>query len=286
MATPASTPLSKLPSAPTPPGEWHHPRLAEINQRKQAASFDDSKLRIIIYSSILLFLSFLLPSYIHLSRMLVSSLSPLLKLYANVISRFQLSSSYQLAATWTLRFFRLTVAFNGLNALRPLLPIGPKDDLSDIPLTPRQRTLLGLSPLATPPTPGSTYITPPRYVRSTPRAVSASSSRAATVGSSPFGRSVSGSPVTGSPLRSGGSFSGSFSGSPANGLVRRATVAGNKRWSLGSGSGVVGLEDSVFGSAPSTPTPSGGQRGVSVALNNKWLYKRQHGSPSGSTKYI
>lgn len=119
-------------------------------------------------------------------------------------------------------------------------------------------------------------------MRSTSRAVSATSSRAATVGSSPFGRSVSGSPVAGSPLRSGGSFSGS----PASGLVRRATVAGNKRWSLGSSGGITGLEDSVFATSPSTPTPSGGQRGVSVALNNKWLYKRQHGSPGGSTKYI
>jgi hypothetical protein len=112
--------------------------------------------------------------------------------------------------------------------------------------------------------------------------VSASSSRAATLGSSPLGHSVSGSPVTaGSPLR-GSVFS---SGGPANGLVRRATTGGNgKRWSLGSSPAVAALEESVF--APASPTPSAGQRGVSVALSNKWLYKRQHGSPGGSTKYI
>jgi hypothetical protein len=89
--------------------------------------------------------------------------------------------------------------------------------------------------------------------------------------------------------------SGGSGTSSAGGLVRRATTGGNaKRWSLGgsgSNSPLAALEDSVFGTSmnvPSTPTPSGGtgaQRGVSVGLNNKWLYKRQHGSP-GQGKYI
>lgn len=197
-----------------------------------------------------------------------------------------MNSLAQQIATWLLRLFRLVVACNGYFAIQPILPFGRKDDFSDIPLTPRQRELMGLPPSSTPPTPGSTYITPPRFVRNTSRAVSATSSRAATVGSSPLNYSLSGSPLSGSPLRQGPFGSGgSFSGSPANGLVRRATVAGGKRWSLGAGnSPLAGMEESVFG--PSSPSPAGGQRGVSVALNNKWLYKRKHGSPGGSTNYI
>jgi nucleoporin POM34 len=153
--------------------------------------------------------------------------------------------------------------------------------MEDIPLTPRQRELLGLPPSSQPATPGSTYITPPRYTRSTPRSTS---SRAALAGSSPFRRSLSGSPMAASPLTGGGIGAGSpFASSPGSGspYVRKAT---RKRYSLG---------DSVFGtpgvildesstSLPGSPSPTGPQRGVSVSLNNKWLYQKQkeRGSPS------
>jgi nucleoporin POM34 len=206
--------------------------------------------------------------------------------YLTNLCRLQANEQTQLVLVWALRIFQVIVLCNGLLAIRPLLPFGPKDDFSDIALTPRQRELLGLPASSTPPTPGSTYITPPRYVRTTPRAVSATSSRMATAGTSPGTRSTTDSPLG---LRSSTFGSGgSLSASPASGLVRRATVAGSKRWSLGSGAGLKALEDSIFGPTPptpSTPTPNSGQR-ATVALNNKWLYKRQHGSPGGSTKYI
>ena len=68
---------------------------------------------------------------------------------------------------------RLLCAANALIALRPILPyVSQNDEMSDIPLTPSQRALLGLSPstISTPASaqsigPGS-YITPPRYRRS------------------------------------------------------------------------------------------------------------------------
>jgi len=273
MASPATPSSQKttIPPGTNSPGSWQHPRLAEINRRQRATSFDETKRRVLFYSVVILFLSYYIPGYLQLGHYI------------------SLSTTNQWLATWAFRLFRLTVTYNGYQALRPLLPWSKIDDLSDIPLTPRQRSLFGLPATSTPATPGSVGThTPPRYQRSTPRAVSATSSRIATAGSSPYGQSGSGSPLSGSPIRSGGLGSGgSFSGSPANGLVRRATTGGNsKRGSLGSStSRLLEMEDSVFG-APLTPTPSGGQRGVSVALNNKWLYKRQHGSPGGSTKYI
>ena len=191
--------------------------------------------------------------------------------------------SYASAAVWLTQLLRALITVNGLHALQPL--VRTKDDLSDIPLTPNQRALLGLGPSSTPATPGSTYITPPRYTRSTPRS---SSSRAAIAGSSPLGRSISGSSISGSPV-AGRGFSPA-SGSP---LVRKAVHG--KRWSLGdsfSGSpnlgstmGGLGLDESTT-SLPPTPSPSTGQRAVSVSLNNKWLYQRQKASPGGRSQYI
>jgi nucleoporin POM34 len=170
----------------------------------------------------------------------------------------------------------------------------PKDDMSDIPLTPSQRKLLGLGPSSAPPTPGSAYVTPPRYTRSTSR--NSSGSRAANFGSSPLDRSTNGSPIAGSPLAGRGSGSpyglSGFGTSPASGspLVRKA-VAG-RRWSAGGS----GLRDSLRGtefdlgesktSLPGSPSPTtGGQRHASVALNSKWLYQRGKGSPGGRALY-
>jgi nucleoporin POM34 len=160
----------------------------------------------------------------------------------------------------------------------------PKDDMSDIDLTPMQRQLLGLPPSSAPPTPGSAYITPPRYTRSTPQS---SGSRAAIFGSSPFDRSTSGSPISGSPLAGRGTGSpyglSGYGTSPANGspLVRKAVEG--RRWSAGGS----GLRDSIRGSelgSPDSPSPTA-QRGASVSLNSKWLYQRGKGSPGGRALY-
>ena len=147
-----------------------------------------------------------------------------------------------------------------------LLPLIRKpDDVTDIPLTPRQRSLLNLPPSPHPATPDAQFITPPRYSRSTPRTDSAGdrqigstgSSRAATVGS-PLDRSVSGSSLGGpSPL----------------------TAAG--------GVPLLGVNGSPFAH---TPSPGSGSplarkmikgRTASVTLTNKWLYQKRMASPSG-----
>jgi Nuclear pore complex component len=195
-----------------------------------------------------------------------------------------LSASISTGCYYFLWFIRIVFFIHGANALKPLTN---KDDLADIALTPNQRNLLGLP--ATPTTPASgDFHTPPRYARS-----AGGSSRAATVGSSPFTRSVSAS--TGIPLGATPGSAGSSIGAAASPLMRQAMKTGSgKRWSLGASSG---FDESVFGngagSLPATPSPSGstgkgGQRAVSVSLNSKWLYKRQHGgSPSSALgKYI
>jgi nucleoporin POM34 len=161
--------------------------------------------------------------------------------------------------------------------------------MSDIMLTPLQRQLKGLPPSSAPPTPGSAYTTPPKYTRSTPQS---SGSRAAIFGSSPFDRSASGSPISGSPLAGRGPGSpyglSGYGTSPAGGspLVRKAVEG--RRFSAG-GVGLRGSEldfnDSSRSSLPGSPSPSGGQRGASVALNSKWLYQRGKGSPGGRALY-
>lgn len=140
-----------------------------------------------------------------------------------------------------------------------------KDDMSDIPLTPAQRKLLGLPPSSAPPTPGSQYITPPRYAR-TP---------------TPLG----GSPATnagysGSPLAGRGSpLNGSISGSPfspgTSPLLQRATggvSSDSRRHSYGSPSSLG--QSGRIGSAEAPSTPSPASRGTGIGLNSKWLYDK------------
>lgn len=160
-------------------------------------------------------------------------------------------------------------------ALLPL--VRRKDNLVDIPLTPSQRALLGLDPNATPPmTPGTQYITPPRYPRSSAPRSGTPGSRSSSAANSPlsrkdspsFGKQGSESPFT-----------------PSASSLWQKAVGGardsGRRHSYGSpsplGPGGSGKELSVLG-APNPPSPSTG-RGTSVALNSRWLYERGRGSP-------
>jgi len=172
---------------------------------------------------------------------------------------------------WLLGLYNVTVA------LLPL--VKNKDELTDIPLTPSQRSLLGLDPSATPPpTPDTKYITPPRYPRSpTPRNISP-----ATRNNSAYSTPVARSPSYG--REQSDSPTGSLWGQKSMG--RKEYTA--RRSSYGSpsplGPGFGGREGSILG-APSTPSPTTG-RGASVGLNSKWLYNKGRSSSgmySGST---
>jgi nucleoporin POM34 len=151
--------------------------------------------------------------------------------------------------------------------VRPLF--SKKDEMSDIALTPSQRALLGLGPTSAPATPGSAYVTPPRYLRSTSRNHSVGSSRAATVGSEGLDRSVgsgSGTPGFGKSTV----WDSPIAGSP---LARKAM---GKRASLGMGASI---------GDGGSPSPIG-QRNVAVGLSNKFLYQRRVASNGGMTNYV
>ncbi|KAI9850954.1 MAG: hypothetical protein M1838_004739 [Thelocarpon superellum] len=177
---------------------------------------------------------------------------------------------------------RLVLCYNIAAALAPLAR--RKDDLSDIPLTPPQRALLGLDPRASSPvTPGSTYITPPRYHRSSTPGSGTPGSRASSYGSSPL--SGKGSPAN----------AASPGGSPyspmASPLLQKAVAGGSRdltrRNSYASpsplGANATGNNASVMG-LPATPSPSSGKR-ASVGLNSRWLYERGRASPGSPALY-
>ncbi len=150
-----------------------------------------------------------------------------------------------------------------------------KDDISDIPLTPAQRKLLGLPPSSAPPTPDAKYATPPRYAR-TPTPLSASPASKGSYSNSPQAGN-------GSPL---GSISGSPFSPGASPLLQKAAGAagidGLRRYSYGSPSPLgPGGSRMNMAETPSTPSPT--TKGASVGLNNRWLYDRGR-TNSGSSR--
>lgn len=171
----------------------------------------------------------------------------------------------------SLLLLQLFFAFNIFLALYPLYR--PKDDFSDIPLTPTQRALLGMDPTATPPaTPGTTYLTPPRYRMSTSHKASPASRQT--------------SPMSATPTFSERRVSSGPSFSPASSpLFHKAVANGGRdtsgrRQSFGSSS-PLGRSNS-FGEStmsslssigPGTPSPLGGKR-ASLGVSNRWLYER------------
>ncbi|KMU83236.1 hypothetical protein CIHG_01018 [Coccidioides immitis H538.4] len=239
---PSTPKLASIQTVDTPsPGKWRHPHLKEIVQRQNAARFGDTNVRKIVWNgAVLLATGFLGKS---------------LRQYILALGSFLSITTYPNVILFVLRLYFLA---NIATALYPLFR--RKDDILDIPLTPSQRALLGLKPNSTPPTtPGSSYITPPRY------RISSGSRR-------PSPLSPSSSPLSGR---------GSFP------LFQRAVAGGNRgmmrRHSFGSSSsfGRSSLRDSTALRTPSTPSPNGG-RNVNV-LANKWLYEKTRAvSPGGS----
>ncbi|RAK98933.1 NPCC-domain-containing protein [Aspergillus ibericus CBS 121593] len=293
MASPAppSTPKAASAAAATPddsqtPGKWRHPHLNEVVRRQNAGTFGDRNVKRLVWNAIALLATWTFGNSF-------KSYSLLLQ---NII---QLPTYPDLS----LLVLRLIFALNMLVALYPLFR--PKDNFSDIPLTPTQRALLGLDPATQSLTPGSTYVTPPRY------RVSASRN------ASPASRS--GSPLSASASASGRRLSSgaSFSPSPSP-LMQKFVATGGKesgrRPSFGSSTlgrsssfspfkeststfrdststfrdSTSSFRESAFKEstmstistlstmsslAPPTPSPVGGKR-VNLGLSNKWLYER------------
>lgn len=240
---PPSTPTTQTTPSTPQTGTWQHPRFAEISRRQNATTFSDRNVRSVVYNVGSLLCCWMGERFIK-SRFpglvgLVSNLQPYLGYLYNIL--------------------RLLFVLNLFIAVLPLLR--PKDTLTDIPLTPAQRSLLGLPPSSTPPTPGSTYITPPRYARSpAPR----------NSGSNP-GSPVSGSPINGTPSKDGRGSPFTPNASP---LLHKTFNQRRNSYSSPSPLGRAGVE-------PGTPSPSGGGK-ASVALNSKWLYEKGRANQGGT----
>lgn len=159
-----------------------------------------------------------------------------------------------------------------------LLPLfRAKDEITDIPLTPAQRKLLGLAQQPQTSSPSSVYSTPPRYART----MSASPASAGH-GSSRRGERDMESPLSrrGSPLAAGSS-------SPNASPLFHKAVNGNRDELARTGS-AFGLGSSVMsgGGSPS-PSPLGTRgtagtgKSASVGLSQKWIYDKRRNSGNG-----
>ncbi|CRG87298.1 hypothetical protein PISL3812_04315 [Talaromyces islandicus] len=251
IATP-STPKASPNGDGQTPGKWRHPRLHEIIRRQNAATFDGSNVKTIALNTSAIAITLIAESP--------------LRSFAH-----GLDALASIAAYTGLLFVVLRLLFfvNIITALYPLFR--PKDDLSDIPLTPTQRALLGLDPSSTPPvTPGTLYATPPRYRL-------ASGSRAG----SPSSRNTSPVSGTGSPTPR----SASYSPTPTSPLFQKAFANGNResgrRQSFGSSSFNSSLRESTLSALPSTPSPLA-NKGNKLGLSNKWLYEKSRRHSGGN----
>ncbi|KAJ6130765.1 hypothetical protein N7512_003545 [Penicillium capsulatum] len=243
-STPKAASTSAFPVERTAtPGKWRHPQLSEIVRRQNAATFGDKDLRKLVWNAGALMMTWVMGDGF--------------KSYA---TRVVNSPFYVDLFVWLLEFI---LCINILLALYPLYR--PTDDLSDIPLTPTQRALLGLDPTATPPaTPGTTYVTPPRYRMSSRKASPASSSPlSATPLSDRRSSGAAFSPVT-SPLFHKAVANGGREGG------RRQSFSQSFGESFGSSSS---LRRSSFGEstlAPSSPSPMNNKRSsLGPRLRNK-----------------
>ncbi|PYI06117.1 NPCC-domain-containing protein [Aspergillus sclerotiicarbonarius CBS 121057] len=289
MASPAppSTPKVATASAATPdgsqtPGKWRHPHLQEVVRRQNAGTFGDHHVKKLVWNVIALLGTWAFENTFKSYSLLLQNISQL-PTYPELV----------------LYVLRLIFVLNMLVALYPLFR--PKDNFSDIPLTPTQRSLLGLDPSTQSLTPGSTYVTPPRYRLSASRNASPASRSG-----SPFSASAG---ASGRRLSSGAAFPPSPSP-----LMQKLVATGRKesgrRPSVGSSTlgrsasfspfkeststfkeSTSSFRESAFKEstmstmstistlstmssiAPATPSPVGGKR-VNLGLSNKWLYER------------
>ncbi|OCL03492.1 hypothetical protein AOQ84DRAFT_400641 [Glonium stellatum] len=250
-----STPAAQTVAQPITTGTWRHPRFDEITKRQHATTFNDRNARIILWNGSYLISSFVIP--------------PMASGWGLFSPIFRLFNAFTPYPFYIMLALRILLLLNIGIALLPLFR--RKDDLADIPLTPSQRAAMGLDPsIATPQTPGSSYITPPRYARSTPR-----SSRSNT-----GDRKPNQSPLSGrsSPL---GMLSNSPFSPSASPFLQKAVggSAATRRLSYDTQSpaGASLFADSSSSNTPGTPTPAPAK--ASVGLNNRWLYERGRGSP-------
>ncbi|CAK7263238.1 hypothetical protein SEPCBS119000_000395 [Sporothrix epigloea] len=284
-----STPVKAAPATPDisdSPGNWRHPRMEEITRRRATTVFTEANLKTLVYNALALAVVFLVGN---------ASGSPFVQLRQLA----QTLGPQQYNGLFLMGVYAVLV----VNMARSLLPLFREPDtLSDIPLTPSQRKLLGLPSVKAGATPNAVYTTPPRYARTPSVSGSAASITTATRGSGSlnetgmsFGRSFVGSPISGSPLfpktraSTGGVINGDgspFSPTSPFQSARKASF-GSPGTLGGSTPGVLGAANSLFDSSlsslPGTPSPTG--KRLSMGLSNKWLYEKGRRNSSGTRLY-
>ncbi|EAQ86485.1 hypothetical protein CHGG_07738 [Chaetomium globosum CBS 148.51] len=261
-----ATPVKQTTAPPAvsdSPGNWKHPRLAEITRRQSQNVFSEKNIRKMVYNAVALV-------GIGLVRQVVLPFVP----------SWLITPLWRQYSSWITATLILVPLINIVMALLPLYR--PQDDLSDIPLTPAQRKLLGLPPSSRPETPNSVYSTPPRYSRTPSLAGSPASIKS--YASSPLSNFASPSPGQYSSPRFGTSPSklNAPQYSPSNVSPLRHKAIGGRTTSFGSTSPLnASTASSAFGEGPATPTPATGKRST-VGLNNKWLYEKGRRSSGNS----
>ncbi|KAJ5874727.1 uncharacterized protein N7529_003157, partial [Penicillium soppii] len=255
-STPKATPpLAPASGKPETPGKWRHPHLKQVVRRQNAALFNEKNVNKLVWNvSALLMTWFFGSTFKSYSR--------------------QIFDSNHVYCEISLFLFQLFFVVNIGTAVYPLFR--PKDDLSDIPLTPTQRSLFGLDPSATPPaTPGTTFVTPPRYRLSTSRQASPASRQASPMSASANASfserrssiSTPFSPVT-SPLLYKAVSNGS---NPNRESLQRSSFGSASPLTRSNSFGESTLSLGSLG--PGTPSPLVGKRG-NLGVKNKWLYER------------
>ncbi|KAI5303460.1 hypothetical protein KEM56_007525 [Ascosphaera pollenicola] len=259
--TPQNKPAVPSETVAPSPGKWRHPQYDEIVRRQNASTFGERHVRILVLNALALLA-------VHV-------------LHALMFRKSAKQSQYALYLPTTapdivFLIIRLYFVVNMMIALFPLFR--PKDTFSDIPLTPSQRAVLGISTKEpVPETPGSVYSTPPRYkpVSANIRNISGKGSNSPT-GSplSPGFRSPSyrRAPSSPSPL-----FQRSMNSPDLNASVSSAAggYSTPTRATFGSSYTSSGLQDSLASAyPPSSPSLSSPKRVVTPYLANKWLYEK------------
>ncbi|KAI1005146.1 hypothetical protein K3495_g3067 [Podosphaera aphanis] len=230
MTATLPSPLPLDPPVPLTPqaGTWKHPKLDEIVRRQEASTFSKQNIKNILYN----ILGIMVTHYS--ARELPGTF--LYDRYAGyIVSLIQLALMYNIVVAF-LPLFRQT------------------DKFTDISLTPAQRKLLGIYPVAVAPTPESEYSTPPRYQRTS-------------------------TPLSGSPINWGKArLSENETRSP------RSIPAGSQFSPLGRFDGNQCLNSTPrVVEAPGTPSPK--PKG-STLLNSKWLYDKGRRNSGSSRLYL
>ncbi|ODV88948.1 hypothetical protein CANCADRAFT_148401 [Tortispora caseinolytica NRRL Y-17796] len=136
-------------SSQVPTGRWDHPSIGATQERLRKYSFTQTTARRIFMNAI----GWLLFNFL---RTVVSDFG-----IESLLNRLKLSS-YNVYLTYFSFGLQILFAWNIIDGVLKL--IKPEDPMLDLPLTPTQRRLLGLTPRASPQ--GTPIPTPPKYIKS------------------------------------------------------------------------------------------------------------------------